>query len=307
MQDTTKGSAPIPHFGRLTVLQILDGMRATDLSVRCQCQCGKTLYARMPHLVFGRITACYDCAPDEYHRLNERNRTKPDRCGYRGCTSGRSPYLADEVITSWTCGLWFCSEQCRKQEAGIRQWYVTREFNKRLHGGNVNEPPLNFGYLTVIGVQGTKGLNRTVTCECRCGAVVETRIADLVRKRVTGCPECAPITTRICVRCFKELPLKRFVRNNATRDGYHSYCKDCMSLSAKQAREVAPLPPPGIRCARAFCTSDAPVTVLAKRRDSIVFTEWFCSRRCKQLETTYRRSIVRKIIGLADEFRKLAI
>lgn len=45
------------------------------------------------------------------------------------------------------------------------------------------------------------------------------------------------LTTKICIRCKRELPLTRefWCRDNKTKSGYHSYCKRCQNEANKIA------------------------------------------------------------------------
>lgn len=45
--------------------------------------------------------------------------------------------------------------------------------------------------------------------------------------------EAAPVATKVCSRCGRELPITEFGRHSRTKDGYHPLCKACLSEQNK--------------------------------------------------------------------------
>ena len=35
------------------------------------------------------------------------------------------------------------------------------------------------------------------------------------------------VRTKVCFKCGRELPVSNFSKNKKSKDGHHSYCKDC--------------------------------------------------------------------------------
>lgn len=298
MKDTAEGIAPGPHFGELTVMSFTgkgNGYRAT-----CRCSCGAEVKVRIRDLVFGFVTACKACST---HRMP---RIEPPKgfCEYQDCTSGAQPTIVDEQVFSFAYGSWFCSPECREKEQSRRQWIAMRKFKKILRGtfetALLTEEPPTFGRLKVIGAKENRSHKRgfrTIICRCECGEVVEALLYKLVSKQITGCDTCAPITTKKCSGCFRDLPFEEFHRNKTLSDGYNSRCKKCVGVPASVLRERI-APPEDAKCGYTYCDSGEYPTILANFRNSIIYGEWFCSIQCRDREARLRHRTVKRLNGL---------
>jgi len=297
--DTING----PHFGWLTVI----ASDPTYAYVRCRCRCGAIINARIWDLVTERITMCFGCRIKNPHlgiALPERDIT---RCAHEGCLSGSKPTILCDTAHSYVWGERFCSKQCQEKESARRKWLAFNVFRKVVIGEGAqlaifDDTPHTFGYLTIQELYdqpGRKRYNRIAVCRCICGATVEVQLFRLIRRQVTGCLSCAPVTSKRCSKCFEDLPISEFGPDKRNWDGLQPSCRKCARTPASEARQRL-VPPPDARCARTLCLSGNPVREISLNRNSIVYGEWFCSRECMMKEKDHRKRLIMAITGYWD-------